>query len=111
MSINSDEQRNIERAVAVARGMLAGEIDLIRGCKQLNDLRWDLDDDGLDERFDPFVVFEGELPLLPPPESRHLWNPDHLSSIEARASSLAEEWRSAILSACRRLLRLYGRRA
>lgn len=104
----SDPDSQVMEAVAVARRILSKKVGLIEGVRKLNDLAWDLDDDGLDTRFDVFRAFESKTLGFPPESARERWNPNALVKIDAQTQNLENEHRPSIDAACRALIRSYG---
>lgn len=98
----------VREVIAIARRILSGDLDPIEGCRQINEHRWDLDNDGLDARFDAFVQFDQKTMAFPSESARHLYNADYLAELDARAQAFLSEARPIFLEACRELIRSYG---
>jgi hypothetical protein len=96
-----------ERAIAVARRILAGEIGLIEGCRALSSMRWELWDDVRD-RFIPFVAIDSETDDLPIGAVRDLWQPDALARKDLEISRCEQLYRKQVAEACMALIESLG---
>jgi len=94
--------------VDIAARMLSGEIELIEGCRLINDLRWDLDADGHSRHFDEFVAFEQQAFSFPSREARKLWNAEYLAELDREAEALLAERGPRLRKACEELIRSYS---
>lgn len=103
-AVPSNEQA---RVCEIARQMISGEISLIDGCREINDLRWDLDNGGLDRRFDDFVEFERRCFTIPPAKSRHLWSKKALERCDALETEIIAKHGAELRASCKRLLDSY----
>ncbi len=61
-----------ERAIAIARRVLAGELGVIEGCRALSSMRWEFGAD-MTHQFSPFVAIDSETDDLPVGDVRDLW--------------------------------------
>jgi hypothetical protein len=96
-----------ERAIALARRILAGEIGLIEGCRALSSMRWELGDDVRD-RFIPFVAIDSETDDLPIGAVRDLWQPDALARKDLEISRCEQLYRTQVAEACMALIESLG---
>ena len=105
--MSGELQEKINEVVSICKRIIARELDLIEGCRLINDLHWDLDNDGLDDRFDYFVQFERKCYEIPPQESRSRWSQAALGKYDAQAEMLRSEYTDEFLGECTRLIVSY----
>ena len=105
--MSDTQQHQIEEVSSLCSRILDGELDLIEGCRLINNLRWDLDSDGFDDRFDYFVGFEMKCYAIPPKESRERWSKEALKRYDALAGELKCENEKEFLEQCRVLKKSY----
>lgn len=96
-----------ERAIAVARRILAGEIGLIEGCRALSSMRWEFGADVRD-RFCPFVAIDSETDDLPIGAVHDLWQPNALALKDLEISRCEQLYRAQSVEACRMLIESLG---
>jgi hypothetical protein len=92
-------------AIELARRILARDVGLIAGCREMLGLR------GHDQIFDlpellPFVGVESETDTLPLGDARAHWSADALVEVDARITSAEASYRDFIDDACRALIRI-----
>lgn len=109
--MSTDREQQIDEVVELATRIISGDLDFIDGCRLINDLRWELDDDGLDDRFEYFVLFEKKCFSIPPKESRHYWSETALEKYDAQEAELRSSCLDEFKNQCRRLIASYGRAA
>ena len=107
MIMTSELQPKINDLVSIAKRIVTGELDIIEGCRLINDLRWDLDNDGLDNRFDYFVQFEMKCYSIPPTESRSRWSESVLEKYDTLANQLRSEHTNDFFAECKQLIASY----
>ena len=98
----------VRQVIDIARRILSGDLDPIEGCRQINEHRWDLDNDGLDPRFDAFVEFDRRTMSFPSRSARHLYNPEYLASLDAEAEAFLSAALPIFFQACRQLIHSFG---
>jgi hypothetical protein len=103
-----DDSTQVLEAIALARQIISRQVSLIEGVRRINDLAWDLDDDGVDPRYDVFRQFESKVLNVPPSSARAHWNPTALANVDAQAAILEAEHRLGVEAACRSLIESYG---
>lgn len=96
-----------ERAIAVARRILAGETGLIEGCRALSSMRWEFGADVRD-RFTPFVAIDSETDDLPIGAVRDLWQPDALARKDLEISRCEQLYGTQVAEACMVLIESLG---
>ncbi len=87
-------------AVSLARRILAGEEDLVAGCRTMNGLLSTLGADRLSEQLSVFVLVDSEadgLAIGLPPD---LLEPSYLERSKREQSELGDFYRAQILRAC-----------
>ena len=104
----TDQSPQVVEAVGIARQIISREVGLVEGIRKLNDLAWDLDDDGLDARFDAFRQFESKVLNVPPITAREHWSPTALSAVDAQVATFEAIHRPEVEAACRALIQSYG---
>jgi hypothetical protein len=108
--IYNEEHRRDARAkiVTVARGILAGELGIVAGARQLAPLHFDVA-----VKDDPDVIFfvgvDSESDHLPVGEVRRHWNAEALRAKDADLEIFEARVRVGALEACRSLIRKYER--
>jgi hypothetical protein len=101
-------ESDAERAVRIAREVLDGKTPAFLGCKQLLGPLQRL---GVD-REEPFLTIKGvesELDEIPVwPEERRHWNEQALAREDAKLGAWLPQIQTAILDACRAVVRRFG---
>jgi hypothetical protein len=92
-----------QRAIALARKVLAGELGVIEGCRALSSMRWECGA-SLAERFSPFVVAESETDDLPVGAVRNLWDAEALTRKDPEIGRCEQLYRAQTLEACKNLI-------
>jgi hypothetical protein len=92
-----------ERAIAVARRILAGQIGLIEGCRALSSMCWEIEAD-VRVRFSPFIAIDSETDDLPIGAVRDLWQPSVLALKDLEISRCEQLYRAQAVEACRALI-------
>jgi hypothetical protein len=92
-----------ERAIAIARGVLAGELGVIESCRTLSSARWEFGSD-MKDQFSAFVAIDSETDDLPVGAVRDLWNSDALALKDLEISRYEQLYRTQVLEACSALI-------
>ena len=94
-----------QAAAEVLDLMIAGELGLIEGTRQLVDMRHSLfGHAGNDRNFDRLFEFEARTNHLPIGRERQEWDPVALAAKDHEIAVAESEARAEVLSACRALL-------
>jgi hypothetical protein len=93
-----------ERAIAIARGILAGEIGVIEGSRALSSMLWEFGTDMTDQ-FSPFVAIDSETDDLPAGAVRDLWEVDALARKDLEIGRCEKLYRTQTFEACKVLIR------
>lgn len=88
-----------ERAIALARRVLRGELRVIEGCRALSSMRWEFGADMTDQ-FSPFVAIDSETDHLPVGAVRNLWAVEALARKDLEIDRCEELYRTQALEAC-----------
>ena len=96
-----------ESIVAIARKILAGEMGLIEGTRELVRLRSDVSDD-LDPDFMYFVALESETDHLPIGSVRAEWAPEALREKDAEIRAYEAAERDDAVRHCEKLIRRFS---
>jgi hypothetical protein len=88
-----------ERAIAMAKRVLAGELGVIEGCRALSSMRWEFGATMTDE-FSPFVAIDSETDDLPVGAVRDLWSVDALATKDLEIDRCEQLYRTQALEAC-----------
>ncbi len=107
MSQEHHIQKQKDRVVGIANGVLAGQIGIIEGARKLAYLRWKVTDDEFDPDFIPFVAVDSETDALPIGEERARWTSNALAEKDREIKHAEDFYREKILAACRVLLTRY----
>ena len=102
-----DDSRGLARQAAaeILELMLAGELGLIEGARQLVDMRHSLFSHAANDRdFDRLFEFEARTNHLPVGHERQEWEPAALAAKDHEIAAAESEARVEVLSACRALL-------
>jgi hypothetical protein len=92
-----------ERAIAIARRILAGELGVIEGCRALSSMRWEFGADMTDQ-FSTFVAIDSETADLPLGPVRDLWEVGALVRKDLEIHRCEQLYRIQALEACRVLV-------
>lgn len=92
-----------ERAIAVARRVLSGELGMIEGSRTLSSMRWEFGAE-ITDRFSPFVAIDSETDDLPVGAARDLWDADALAWKDLEISRCEQLYRAQCLEACGKLI-------
>jgi hypothetical protein len=97
-----------QRIVAVARRILAGEVEVLEGARILAGLLAHLSVGDDDEDHRAFVLIDSEIDALPVGKVRELWSAQSLLELEPRIRD-AQEWAMAIAGPhCRSLIKRFA---
>ena len=96
-----------KRAVAVARQIMAGELGVIEGCRELSSMRWEFGAE-MKELFLPFVALDSETDHLPIGAVRELWQVDALARKDQEIRRFEQVQRTQTIEACLMLIRQLG---
>jgi hypothetical protein len=92
------------RVVATAEAMLAGELGIIAGSRQLAHLQRDVTPIDLDPDFRIFVGIQSETDALPLGNQRKFWHPAALQIQDQEISKAEARFRESALNGCRVLI-------
>ena len=96
------------RIVAIARGILDGDTDVLEGSRILSGLLGHLSVGDDDEDHRAFVLIDSETDALPVGKVRELWSAQSLLELEPRIRD-AQEWAMAIAEPhCRSLIKRFA---
>jgi len=93
-----------KRVVATAEAMLAGQLGIIAGSRQLTRLQRDVTTINLDPDFRIFVGIVSETDALPLGNQRRFWNPVALQTQDQEISKAEDHFRESALKGCRVLV-------
>lgn len=96
-----------ERAIAIARRVLAGELGVIEGCRALSSMRWEFGAD-MTHQFSPFVAIDSETDDLPVGAVRDLWEVGALARKDIEIGRCEKLYRTQALEACSALVERLG---
>ena len=96
-----------ERAIAIARRMVGGELGVIEGCRTLSSMRWELEAEMADQ-FLPFVAIDSETDDLPIGAVRDLWDLDALARKDQQFRRYEQIYRTQAIEACLVLIKHLG---
>ena len=96
-----------QRVVQVASRVIAGEIGVIEGARELNQLGHEIADD-FDADFMTFKAIDSETDHLPVGEVRRLWSRPALLEKDREIREAEDLHRRDGEEACRKLIRRYG---
>ena len=95
----------MEDVLNLCRKMLAGDLDLVEGCRSICFARSRLPAHVADSPLlMPFIGFESELHEFPIGESRKYWSARALAEQDRKLATYVEQAKPALLEACRTLL-------
>ena len=97
----------LERAIAIARRMIGGELGVIEGCRTLSSMRWEFEAEIADQSF-PFVAIASETDDLPIGKVRDLWEIDALARKDLQILRCEQLYRTQALEACLVLIKHLG---
>lgn len=104
MSIQESAQ---SRIVEAAQKILAGEMDIVEGCRLLLYLQQLLNDPN-DELFMTFIVIASETEHFPVGELRSRWHKDSLARVDAEVGAYITRVRKSVMEACTALVKEYS---
>jgi hypothetical protein len=105
--MNDTSDRVQADLVAVARALLAESLDLVSGCRKLNQLSRRIQP--LNRRiFDPITGFDSETDDYPLGEARNNYDKVYLDKVDHEIAEYSERARSSILNSCRLIIAEYG---
>ena len=93
--------------VAVAQAMIAGQLDLIDGVRQITEMRHGLDDPNA-EVLIPIRAVDSETDHFPIGPVRAHYAPRQLESIDAEMQRYLADAKNDILAACADIVRVYS---
>jgi len=96
------------RAVELAAGILAGNVQVLEGCHELASLRWEVEVHERDEDFATFTCISSETDMLPVGRVGALWSPEALASLEPQIQSAIAWAIQEAASACRSVIQRFG---
>lgn len=103
------ENELIEKIISVANAMINGEINLVKGSREINILRVNTRYDQ-DKVFDTFILIADDTDYIPvDDEVRKRWNSDALKKMDIEMDEYARDMESTILDACKEVIRLISR--
>jgi len=91
--------------LALASGLIAGDLDLIAVARKLNVFRGGVEPE-IDALLNVFVAIHSETDALPIGEERALWNAEALAREDRKISAAEERWRHEAVGAATQLIRL-----
>lgn len=99
-----------QRIADVAAKMLAGEVDLLEGCRTIVSLLPGIPVDDRDDDDDllTMVVIDSELDDIPLGRTRDLWEPTALARQEEKKARYLGVMHEEIMRACRSLVARWG---
>jgi hypothetical protein len=86
--------------------IVAGNLDLVRGCRKLNQLSRSIDP--LDKIFNPIVGFDSETDDYPLDEIRETYQKAYLEKLDGEILDYIGRARSGIVNACELIIAKYG---
>jgi hypothetical protein len=92
------------QVIEIANKVLANQIGIIEGARELAHLRWQVTDDEFDPDFIPFVAVDSETDALPIGEERVYWASKVLVEKDQEIKEADDFYREKILAACRILI-------
>ena len=95
--------RPTSRAIELARELIAGELGIIEGCRELSSLRHAFGDP-FAEDFLPFVAIDSETDDLPIGPVRREWNAEALARKDIEIARCEAIYKSQAIEACKRLI-------
>jgi len=102
-------EENRRSAVEVARRVIAGDLRIIEGCRQLTRLGHHVVENWMrDPDFVVFVGLESETDHLPLEEERADWNPASFEAQQAEVARFEEAARDEVMAACRSVIARFG---
>ena len=111
MSQEQHIQKQKDRVVEIANGVLVGQIGIIEGARELAHLRWKVTDDEFDPDFLPFISVDSETDALPIGEERAYWASHALAEKDQEIKRAEDFYREKILAACQILVVRFTRDA
>jgi hypothetical protein len=94
-----------KQITTIAAGMVAGELQLLDGCRQIVSLRPSLSEPDLyDSDLLCLVAVESELEHIPLGSVRELWDPDAVIEKDRELAEYLQLAKHEILDACRALI-------
>jgi hypothetical protein len=93
----------------IAQRLIAGDIGLIAGCRQLSSLSHEVVDDwGADPDFVLFGAVDSETDHLPLEDQRAHWDPAAFEEKQHEVRRYEAETREQVLRACRSVISRFG---
>jgi hypothetical protein len=92
------------RALEIANGVLANQVGIIEGARELAHLRWQVTDDEFDPDFIPFIAVDSETDAFPIGKERAYWASSVLVEKDREIKQADDLYREKILAACRVLV-------
>ncbi|EAZ90476.1 DUF2489 domain-containing protein [Crocosphaera chwakensis] len=99
--------------IETAKKMIENKIDLIEGCRRIDDLKYELDfrdqsldtDDDFDDAFLTFKGVTSETDDIPIGEAmRNTWHPDSLARLDVKKEEYLAKVKNRILDDCRQII-------
>jgi hypothetical protein len=98
-----------KQAVAIARGVAAGTVELISGARELTRLgSYIVSDIRTDKDFVVFLGFDSETLHLPVGVDRQHWAPTALQDLDRELAEFERRWGPRVRSACNSLISRFG---
>lgn len=91
--------------VGVARKILSGETSILEGCREIEVLRYEIDDPE-NSIFYPIRAFESESSHYPT-TNRSLFSQDLITRLDNELASLSETMKESIFDSCRKIIELF----
>jgi hypothetical protein len=103
-------KQTVQHQIAgVAASMLAGQIGLREGCREIFKLHGRLPEpDNRDDDLMTMIAVDDELETVPMGAVRELWAPEALAQREQRAAKYLDLMREHILRSCQALIAKWG---
>jgi hypothetical protein len=100
----TDERLVRQRIAGIAATMIAGQVDLLDGCRAIVQLRWSLSKpDSMDPDLLYLLAVEDDLEDVPGGEVRQRWAPEALAEKDRRKTEYLGRAREEILRSCQAL--------
>jgi hypothetical protein len=91
-------------AVELARRIVAGEVGVIAGSREMWRIGKNLVDTRVDQDFVVFVALDSETDSLPLEDERHLWDPAAFAEQSRKVDEIEAEEQARVYTACRSII-------
>ena len=105
-SMNSIYEQVRRELVETAKSMIAGDLDLVRGCRRLNRLSRSIDPLN-SSIFNPIIGFESETDDYPLDEARSKYEKAYLEKVDREILEYSDRARSSVLNSCQLIIAEY----